>query len=485
MVQAFQPISVHNKNYERHFISRQRHHFNDKRLGLVWKNLESKMIQKQKITISELADTSNEAQQFYRFFSNDKVEIEELIRLSCQMESIGLKDRSILLLGDSSSFNLSAHKNRIKDVKSVGVIQNSSTLGFQTHVHLAIRPNKDILGVADILHWSRPTDYKQQKGKSVVWKDKESYRWGLGAKNAHDSTREATQRTFIYDSEADNYELFHYLQLELGDEFIIRSQHNRHLYLEGQSIKVKACLAQLPTLGKYELFIPALKHYSHTGRKWTHRTARHSTIELKATAVQVPPPERLKGQPNLDLYLIEAIEVGDQIPQGEEPVNWIIWTTHPVNSFEEALKIVIYYTLRWIIEQFFRTLKKKGFQVESTELTTFMAIVKQITIAMKAAATVLQLVYARNRKDCQPTSEVFNLKEQEILSKVNEKLEGKTEKQKNPFDPNLLSWAAWVIARLGGWKGYQSQRKPGPIIMRRGIMKFYQYMEMYQLIDST
>ena len=38
------------------------------------------------------------------------------------------------------------------------------------------------------------------------------------------------------------------------------------------------------------------------------------------------------------------------------------------------------------------------------------------------------------------------------------RMEGKTEKQKNQLPRNQLSWAAWVIARLGGWKGYQSQK---------------------------
>ena len=51
-------------------------------------------------------------------------------------------------------------------------------------------------------------------------------------------------------------------------------------------------------------------------------------------------------------------------------------------------------------------------------------------------------------------------------------MEGKTEKQKNPHPPQTLSWASWVIARLGGWKGYASESPPGPITMLRGLTKF-------------
>jgi hypothetical protein len=57
-----------------------------------------------------------------------------------------------------------------------------------------------------------------------------------------------------------------------------------------------------------------------------------------------------------------------------------------------------------------------------------------------------------------------------ILS--NEKVEGKTEKQKNPYRKNSMSWASWLIARLGGWNGYSSESPPGPITMLRGLQKF-------------
>ncbi len=32
--------------------------------------------------------------------------------------------------------------------------------------------------------------------------------------------------------------------------------------------------------------------------------------------------------------------------------------------------------------------------------------------------------------------------------------------------------ASWMIARLGGWKGYASERKPGPITMHYGLIRF-------------
>ncbi|MGB4774423.1 MAG: hypothetical protein WBP45_04570, partial [Daejeonella sp.] len=54
------------------------------------------------------------------------------------------------------------------------------------------------------------------------------------------------------------------------------------------------------------------------------------------------------------------------------------------------------------------------------------------------------------------------------------KVAGGTTKLSNPHQPQTLKWATWIIARLGGWKGYASQRKPGPLVLHRGLIKFYQ-----------
>ncbi len=37
--------------------------------------------------------------------------------------------------------------------------------------------------------------------------------------------------------------------------------------------------------------------------------------------------------------------------------------------------------------------------------------------------------------------------------------------------PQSLAWAAWIIARLGGWNCYY--KLPGPITFRRGMEQFY------------
>ena len=87
-----------------------------------------------------------------------------------------------------------------------------------------------------------------------------------------------------------------------------------------------------------------------------------------------------------------------------------------------------------------------------------------------AAVKVLQLVRARDGNTDQMLTEAFDPDDQPILEALSNKLEGKTQRQKNPHPKGTLAFAAWVIARLGSWDGYYG--KPGPKVMRIGLQAF-------------
>ena len=75
-------------------------------------------------------------------------------------------------------------------------------------------------------------------------------------------------------------------------------------------------------------------------------------------------------------------------------------------------------------------------------------------IAIAAAVTVLCLVKARDGSTDRPASDIFSSDDLTVLLAVLLKVNGKTKKQQNPYKSNSLSWASWIIARLGGWNGY-------------------------------
>ena len=72
----------------------------------------------------------------------------------------------------------------------------------------------------------------------------------------------------------------------------------------------------------------------------------------------------------------------------------------------------------------------------------------------------------------EPATITFPERELAVLEATNIRIEGKTALQKNPHRKHSLAWAAWIIARLGGWDGYPSSRPPGPITYRYGLEQF-------------
>ena len=77
---------------------------------------------------------------------------------------------------------------------------------------------------------------------------------------------------------------------------------------------------------------------------------------------------------------------------------------------------------------------------------------------------------------------MFDHDEQELLSLEMERLQSKSPNalyNKNPFRVHSLPWAAWIIARLGGWSGYvKAHGRPGYITMKEGLDRFNQHIEI-------
>ena len=174
----------------------------------------------------------------------------------------------------------------------------------------------------------------------------------------------------------------------------------------------------------------------------------------------------------MELYAIEARERSETIPEGEEGILWRILTTHEINSLSEAQEVVYWYSLRWRIEELFRTLKSKGLDVESSQLETGAGLKKRVLMALNAALIIMQRVGDRDGEAGQPGDLVFNDEELECLKEVEKEYEGKTKLSKNPFELYSLAWAAWIIGRMGGWKGYRKAGPAGPITMKRGLQQF-------------
>ena len=164
----------------------------------------------------------------------------------------------------------------------------------------------------------------------------------------------AVMVTMIADREADLYPLW--ALVPHGNVHVLgRLYHDRKLATGGT---LTAAARPWPVLGTRRLRL----------REREGRPEHEAELALRAGSVTLLRPRgtREAGLPKqLRLTLIELSEPNP--PAGTEAVTWRLLTTHAAPDTAAAWQLVDWYRKRWIIEQFFRTLKKQGLQIEDSQ----------------------------------------------------------------------------------------------------------------------
>jgi hypothetical protein len=343
-----------------------------------------------------------------------------------------------------------------------GVVGKGGALrGLLLHATLAVdAATGAVIGLVDAKVWNRKGG-KVKPRRSRKTPDKESQRWIDGTIRAGEVLTQANSITNVSDRESDIYE--HFARRPSNVDLIVRACQNRQVETgdEGQINLLFAHVDSQPEQGRFKATIPAAP-----GRK---TRAAELAVRFSRVVVCKPMHGAARDLPaTVTLTMVDVRETSK--PKNGEPIQWRLMTTHEVTSVAEARRIVDLYRLRWTIEEFFHTLKTAGFDIEAADIGNPQVMIKFVTAAAIAAVTVMQLVKARDGTTDQSLADAFEPADQSILEAVSTQLEGTTARQKNPHPSGSLAFAAWVIARLGGWTGYYG--KPGPKVMRRGLEDF-------------
>ena len=401
----------------------------------------------------------------YRFLNNDKVSEKILIEEMVQRCSLLADQRHLIVIQDTSSFNLNTHYYRLKKDSGIGPIEDNFNLGFFMHASLVMDAfTENMLGFSDVQLWHRIYDDAQRRNKTKYFpiEQKESFKWIASCERTKEKFAEAQSITFVEDRDGDIYEQFARVY-DNKTHLVIRSRKDRRLT---EGTKLYATLNNEKVCGNYQVKITA-----DPRNKKANRTA---LLHVRYKKAVLKKPDYCLNKSISSSMELNAVEAEEQGYNGRDKIHWRLLTTHTVNGFEDAMNIIECYRKRWYIEQMFRLLKKQGFEMEASQLESGWAIRKLAELALNATLRILKLVYATEDENAQPIDEVFTKQEQKCLLQINKQQEGKTTKLSNPYKQQSLMWAKWIIARLGGWKGYKSQRNPGPITLKRGMDNFIQ-----------
>lgn len=421
--------------------------------------MHAALVERPSCCIRRLGGRRSREVQFTRFLRNRSVTVDEMVSHAARHTAKRAAGRDVVVVQDTSELALGGRRARANGYGPVG--KGGALGGLLLHAALVLEVGSNaLLGLVDAQVRNRDKG-KAAPRRSRATADKESQRWLDTTVKAGEMLKTAKSVTSVSDRESDIYEYFAARPPNVHQ--IVRACQNRMIKSEAaeESELLFQRIDGLPEMGRFKVEIPAAP-----GRK-----ARQTELAVRFSPVKLCKPLHSTERDLPDTIALTLVDIREVLtPEDGEPIHWRLLTTHTVTNLAEARRVVDLYRMRWTIEEFFRTLKTAGFDIEDADIGNPQVMKKLVAAVTIAAVTVMQLVKARDGSTDQQLADAFEPDDQPVLEALSAKLEGGTDIQKNPHAKGSLAFAAWVIARLGGWTGYYG--KPGPKVMRRGLEDF-------------
>ena len=414
------------------------------------------------LVVRQLGQTRAGEMAVHRFLSSPYVSVERIVETLAGRTADRCAGRRILMVQDTTEITFT---DRDRKRRGFGPAANGTTTGFFIHPVIAVDvENEAMVGLVDAAIWTRGEEAADEQRRRPS-EEKESARWLAGCRSAAKTLVAAARLTMVADRESDIYALF--ARRPAGLDLIVRAAQNRNL---ADGTKLFAALDDAPRLSLSQVRVAP----RGPGDK-----GRIATVEVRARRLQIARPDNglVEDFPAaIEMSLVEARETDP--PQGKTALHWRLLTTMPVASAARAEEVVQLYRLRWRIEQTFRALKSDGLALEDSQIIEPERMFNLAALALISAIRIIQLVDARDGGP-RPAADVIDDSFARPLKLLSHKLEGKTQRQKNPHPPQSLAFVAWIAARLGGWNCYY--KPPGPKTMALGWRNLAARLEGYSL----
>jgi len=210
----------------------------------------------------------------------------------------------------------------------------------------------------------------------------------------------------------------------------------------------------LPVLGSYELTVRAQKD----------QPARTAKAEVRAGQVLICAPHcrspwlRNSGIETIAMWVVEVRET--KPPKGVKPLRWVLYTSHPATTFDEAWRVIGYYEKRALIEEYHKALKT-GTRIEDRQYRTSARLEAVTGLLAIVALRLLQLKTVARRQPDLPAEEIVPRLWIEVLQV----------QRKQPRQRWTVRQFFRHLASLGGFLARTSDGEPGWLTIWRGFEK--------------
>lgn len=379
-------------------------------------------------------------------------------------------ESTVYAIADTTEFVFSGASPR----EGLGRV-NTKDQGFLAHVTLAVSEDRTPLGLLGIETWQRAP----KTSRSTTWSrrntERESLRWARGMKRAAERLGASTGAlVHVADREGDIYELLVELS-QAKQRFIIRAAQDRSLVPMESDDERKLFDAAQSTPTAFVVDVPlsarAVKRQPESRRAFPSRRERQARLSFAARTVTIKRAKHRSAKlpPSLVVNIVHVFEFNP--PPGEPPVEWLLLTSEPVETNAQIEKIVAGYRARWVVEEYFKTVKT-GCAYESRQLESAHTLQALLAYTLLVAyAMLLMRALSRLGRD-EPAENLLSPTQLLVLRAKVARL---------PDEPTVRE-ALLAIAAMGGH--LKNNGDPGWRTLSRGWAKLLALEEGYAVAQA-
>lgn len=421
-------------------------------------------------------DSEKETEGAYRFVRNPDIDSDALLKGGIAATFQKLTQAKVVLAVEDTT-SLSYAHSVTAYLGDTGGKQNSNQRCFWVHsVLLVDGESGETLGLGGQKYWTREEPAKRGKAKerkNRAYEDKESIRWQETSELLAPQVGEDMSKIVsVADREADIYEYLHYKRTK-QERFVVRVTQDRSLVSESLEPNSKPEHVWTRVLSA-KVCGHEVVEIAQRGGEFT-RKKRKANLSLRYGQLTIKSPLNApKKQSELTLNFVHAKE--EAAPEGVTPLEWLLYTSEPVENELDVLKILAWYRLRWRIEEFHKAWKS-GCGIEAMRMQCADSLKR---IAVVLAFVAIRLLQLRELSEESPEVSVEEWLEEDAWKC----LWIKTEDKPIPEQIPTIKWAYYALGKLGSWRKNRTGRIGWDTLLR-GWQRFELYYQGWKSAMSV
>jgi transposase-like protein/DDE family transposase len=368
--------------------------------------------------------------------------------------------RRVIVAVDSTSLKLT-DTTQSKDFGAVGRWTNRGR-GVHVMTAFAVSCKGVALGIAGQRMWVRERRSRRpEKAHSEAYRGENRF-WMEVLESTHQSfsaQAPETEAFFQLDRGADCWPILS-LAAEQGLLLTVRAAHNRRVDESAGLLRDQVERTKVRDFLRINVRARPRLHKKKRlrGRRFNvyfSRRARIAQLEIRATPVTL----LLVGDRRVS---VNAVLVRERNRRGYDRIEWLLLSTHPIQTKQDLRAIVHSYAQRWRVEDLHRTWKRGLCRVEDTQLRSKQAVFKWASILASVASRAMHLTHLARREPDLPATEELTRYELEALIALRQPKGVKIGDE--PTLGQAVRWLADLGGYVGPWNG-----PPGATVIGRGL----------------